>query len=482
MTQFAHDNVVPLKDSELSKKEQVADMFDNIAFRYDFLNRFLSVGIDTWWRKKAIRQLKNIGPKKILDVATGTADVAILAARILQPQKITGIDISDGMLNVGRKKVEKLGLENIIELLNGDSETINFDDNSFDAVTVAFGVRNFQHLEKGLSEIKRVLRPGGKLVVLEFSKPKSAVVKQLYQVYMNIVAPNMGKLFSKNRNAYKYLDESIKISRRKKFYRYFRQPRIHKLLLYTTELWNMQHLLRRKIIYFTIILLTGPMAGFSQLRYGGLNQPDHDSKLYHFGINLGVNKSHFNFTHYPTFLRQDSVMVIESVNSTGINLAWLVNLHVSPHFDFRTYPLNLTFSEKAFEYALTYPDAPAGESKLTIKKVQSITLSLPLQVKFSSDRIDNFKVYTIAGIKFDYDMAASAGKKNADDIIQLKKLDYSIEGGIGFHFYFPYFVLSPELKVDWGLLNLHSRNPNLKFSSNINKIYSRMIQFSLTVE
>ncbi len=210
MTQFDHDKVVPLINSELSKKEQVADMFDNIAYRYDFLNRFLSVGIDIQWRKKAIRQLRNKNPKIILDVATGTADVAIMTVRILQPDKIIGIDISDGMLGFGRQKIEKLGLGNLIELLNGDSETIKFDDNSFDAVTVAFGVRNFQNLEKGLSEIKRVLKPGGKLVVLEFSKPKAAVVKQLYNVYMNVVAPNMGKLFSKNRNAYKYLDESIK--------------------------------------------------------------------------------------------------------------------------------------------------------------------------------------------------------------------------------------------------------------------------------
>ncbi|MBC7890322.1 MAG: PorT family protein [Ferruginibacter sp.] len=244
----------------------------------------------------------------------------------------------------------------------------------------------------------------------------------------------------------------------------------------------MQYLLRRKIIYCILILSAGPLAGFSQLRYGGLNLPDHDSKLYHFGINLGMNKSHFSFTHHPQFLTQDSVTVIESINSTGINLAWLVNLNLSPHFDLRTYPLNLTFSEKAFEYALQFPDAPAGEGKLTIKKVQSITLSLPLQIKFSSDRIDNLKVYTIAGVKFDYDMAANAGKKNADDLIKLNKLDYSVEGGIGFHFYFPYFVLSPELKVSWGLSNLHSRNQTLKFSSNIEQINSRMISFSLTVE
>ncbi len=210
MTEFAHDNVVPTKDSSLSKKEQVADMFDNIAYRYDFLNRFLSAGIDIWWRKKAIRQLKALNPKTILDVATGTADVAIMTTDILQPEKITGIDISDGMLAIGRTKIKNKGLENTITLINGDSETINFADNSFDAVTVAFGVRNFQNLEKGLAEIKRVLKPGGKLVVLEFSQPKAAVVKQVYKVYMEWVAPNVGKLFSKNGDAYKYLDESIK--------------------------------------------------------------------------------------------------------------------------------------------------------------------------------------------------------------------------------------------------------------------------------
>jgi demethylmenaquinone methyltransferase / 2-methoxy-6-polyprenyl-1,4-benzoquinol methylase len=210
MTDFAHDTVVPYKDSDRSKKQQVADMFDDIAYRYDFINRFLSAGIDVKWRKKAIKKLHDLQPKKILDVATGTADVAIMASAILQPDKIIGIDISDGMLDIGRKKIKKLGLENTIELLNGDSETINFDDNAFDAVTVAFGVRNFQDLRKGLQEIKRVLKPGGRLVVLEFSRPRSALTKAFYNVYMKVVAPGMGKLFSKNRNAYQYLDESIK--------------------------------------------------------------------------------------------------------------------------------------------------------------------------------------------------------------------------------------------------------------------------------
>lgn len=210
MTGFEHDKVVPYKDSSLGKKEQVAEMFDDIAFRYDFLNRFLSAGIDVRWRKKAILQLKDKKPQYILDVATGTADMAIMASGLLQPRKITGIDISEGMLDIGRKKVQKLGLEGTIELLKGDSETINFENGTFEAVTVAFGVRNFEHLEKGLGEILRVLKPGGKLVVLEFSRPKNPATKAFYNLYMKIVAPNMGKLFSKNRSAYQYLDESIK--------------------------------------------------------------------------------------------------------------------------------------------------------------------------------------------------------------------------------------------------------------------------------
>jgi demethylmenaquinone methyltransferase/2-methoxy-6-polyprenyl-1,4-benzoquinol methylase len=210
MAIFEHDTVVPNKNSSLAKKQQVAEMFDDIAYRYDFLNRFLSAGIDIRWRKKALGYLKPLQPKILLDVATGTADVAIMASALLKPDKIIGIDISDGMLEIGRQKIKKSGLGNTIELLNGDSETINFENASFDAVTVAFGVRNFQNLEKGLSEIYRVLKPGGKLVVLEFSQPSSPVVKSFYNIYMKTVAPGMGKLFSKNKCAYEYLDESIK--------------------------------------------------------------------------------------------------------------------------------------------------------------------------------------------------------------------------------------------------------------------------------
>ncbi len=209
MTSFPHDTVVPFKDSALSKKDQVAGMFNQIAGKYDFLNRFLSVGIDVYWRKKGLQQLSSIAPDSLLDVATGTADVAIMAAKSLRPTSIVGIDISSGMLEIGQQKIQEKGLTQTIQLMLADSEAMPFEDNKFDAVTVAFGVRNFQDLRKGLTEILRVLKPGGKLMVLEFSKPTFLPVKWIYSFYMKMVTPNVGKLFSKNKAAYAYLDESI---------------------------------------------------------------------------------------------------------------------------------------------------------------------------------------------------------------------------------------------------------------------------------
>ena len=224
-----------------------------------------------------------------------------------------------------------------------------------------------------------------------------------------------------------------------------------------------------------------PTIAFTQ-RFENLNLLDHDEKNFHFGINVGVNRSHYSFTHHPRFLEYDSVMVVESINSTGINLAWLVNKRLSNHFDLRTYPLNLTFTEKAFQYHLKYPDKPAGEDSVGIRKIQGITLALPLQLKFSSDRINNFKVYMLAGGKVEYDLAANKGAKNAEQLMKLKKFDYGIEAGIGFHLYFPVFVLTPEIKLGWGLNDMHVRDTDLKYSNVIDKINARTISFTLTVE
>jgi demethylmenaquinone methyltransferase/2-methoxy-6-polyprenyl-1,4-benzoquinol methylase len=207
MSQFAHDSIKPFSD-EGTKKQQVSEMFDEIAGRYDFMNRFLSAGIDRIWRRKAIAVFQKHKPRLMLDVATGTADMAIQAARTLQPERIVGIDISPKMLEIGRQKIEKLNLGTKIELHSGDSETINFADGTFDAVMVAFGVRNFEHLEKGLSEILRVMKPGAQLVVLEFSKPRFPGIRQLYNLYMGFMAPQIARMFKQNKKAYQYLNES----------------------------------------------------------------------------------------------------------------------------------------------------------------------------------------------------------------------------------------------------------------------------------
>jgi demethylmenaquinone methyltransferase/2-methoxy-6-polyprenyl-1,4-benzoquinol methylase len=200
--------VTPYKDSSTGKKEQVATMFDNIAPKYDFLNQLLSLGIHKGWRKKAINLLAPEKPKTILDIATGTGDFAIAAMK-LNPDKVIGVDISEGMLKLGVEKVKKLGLENKIELKTGDSENLPFGDNTFDAITVGFGVRNFENLEKGIADIYRVLKSNGSLAILEFSKPKKFPVKQVYSIYFRYITPFIGKLFSKDSSAYTYLPESV---------------------------------------------------------------------------------------------------------------------------------------------------------------------------------------------------------------------------------------------------------------------------------
>ncbi|HUH28563.1 bifunctional demethylmenaquinone methyltransferase/2-methoxy-6-polyprenyl-1,4-benzoquinol methylase UbiE [Gelidibacter sp.] len=204
------EKVKPYKDSQLNKKEQVTKMFDTISKEYDGLNRVISFGIDVKWRKKVVAIIAKTHPKRILDIATGTGDLAINLAET-EAQEIIGLDISDGMLEVGRKKIADKKLDNKIKMTLGDSENLPFEDNSFDAITVAFGVRNFEELEKGLSEILRVLKPNGTFVILETSVPIKTPFKQGYKFYSKYILPTIGKVFSKDRVAYSYLSESASV-------------------------------------------------------------------------------------------------------------------------------------------------------------------------------------------------------------------------------------------------------------------------------
>ncbi|WP_397364852.1 bifunctional demethylmenaquinone methyltransferase/2-methoxy-6-polyprenyl-1,4-benzoquinol methylase UbiE [Olleya sp. R77988] len=202
--------VNPYKNSDLGKKEQVTKMFDTISGEYDGLNRVISFGIDIKWRKKVVALIKATNPKNVLDIATGTGDLAINLAET-SADKIVGLDISSGMLEVGKQKIKAKNLDQKIEMIIGDSENMPFDDNTFDAITVAFGVRNFETLEKGLKDILRVLKPGGIFVILETSVPTKFPFKQGYQFHSKIILPTVGKLFSKDKTAYKYLSESANV-------------------------------------------------------------------------------------------------------------------------------------------------------------------------------------------------------------------------------------------------------------------------------
>ncbi|MEM9647838.1 MAG: bifunctional demethylmenaquinone methyltransferase/2-methoxy-6-polyprenyl-1,4-benzoquinol methylase UbiE [Bacteroidota bacterium] len=204
------EKVKPYKRSELGKKEQVTQMFDTISKNYDRLNRVISFGVDVKWRKRVVSLLKKKSPKTILDIATGTGDLAI-ALVATGAKKIIGLDISPGMLEVGTEKVANKKLQETIKMVVGDSENLSFEDNTFDAVTVAFGVRNFENLEKGLTEILRVLKPGGNLVILETSVPSKTPFKQGYRLYTKYILTGIGKAFSKDRNAYGYLSESASV-------------------------------------------------------------------------------------------------------------------------------------------------------------------------------------------------------------------------------------------------------------------------------
>lgn len=243
----------------------------------------------------------------------------------------------------------------------------------------------------------------------------------------------------------------------------------------------LQYLLRSKVIVSVIFASVFASPSFAQFRGIGINLPNHDEKPYYFGIVLGYNTSHYQISHASSFLQQDSIQAVNGLNSGRIHLGIMANLQLSKRWDVRFYPLNLIFSEKKFRYDLKYPDF--GESSLEkTQKIESIVMSWPLQVRLKSDRIGNFRVYTLAGIKFDYDLASNSGTYNSENLLKVKKSDFGVEAGIGFQFFSKYVIVSPEIKISTGLNNVHAKDPSLKYSNVIDRLNSRMILFSLHFE
>jgi hypothetical protein len=237
---------------------------------------------------------------------------------------------------------------------------------------------------------------------------------------------------------------------------------------------------RLRTVAVSLIILIAGNSAVAQLRQ--IHLPDHDEKKYYLGIGLLYNTARFQVSQHPVFLENDSVLVTSPENSGGFGLAGMHTYRLSRRFEVRAIFPQLMFAYKNVTYSLKYPDNLKDETFKMTKKVESILVGLPIHLKFRSDRIDNFRVYMFGGVKFEYDLASNARAKRAEELVKLKKIDMGIEAGIGFNFYFPVFILSPEIKISNGLINSHSRDQDLKFSSAIDKLNSRMVVFSLIFE
>jgi Outer membrane protein beta-barrel domain len=229
---------------------------------------------------------------------------------------------------------------------------------------------------------------------------------------------------------------------------------------------------------FVFIFLIVSLGSRAQMR-DNINLPDHDNKFYHLGIALIFNTSHFQVTPHPNLILSDSVLSISPENTGGFGLAGMHTFNISPHLEFRIVFPQLMFSYKNLTYSTTFP---SGEQTTATKKIESILLGFPIQVKFLSDRMENFRFYVLGGVNYQYDLSSNATARKADDLVKLNPYDFSIEAGIGFQFFFPVFILSPELKISNGIINVHHRDPNLIYSNTIDKLKSRMIVFSLIFE
>lgn len=247
-------------------------------------------------------------------------------------------------------------------------------------------------------------------------------------------------------------------------------------------MYNLLWQKKTRLINLAIILMLVFAGENATAQLRQIHLPNHDDKKYYLGIGLIYNTARFQVSQHPVFLEHDSVMVVSPENSGGFGLAGMHTYRLSPRFEVRAIFPQLLFSYKNLTYNLKYPDDSKDEKRVMTKKVESILLGLPIHLKFRSDRIDNFRVYMFSGVKFEYDLASNARAKRAEELVKLKKIDMGVEAGIGFNFYFPVFILSPEIKISNGIINSHSRDPNLKFSSAIDRLNSRMVVFSLIFE
>jgi hypothetical protein len=243
----------------------------------------------------------------------------------------------------------------------------------------------------------------------------------------------------------------------------------------TTHFWHKQHLYRRQIILCSLLLLVG----FSANAQWEENMPEHESKKYYFGITLSGNSARFQLDHHPQFLLKDSVSTVLPVSKGGFGLGLLATVRLMPHLELRANP-NLIFANRGINYYLKYPRV--GDSSWQEKLIESIYMSFPVQLKFSSDRINNFRVYILGGGKYDYDLASNSQRRRADDLVKIVKGSFGFEAGVGFNFYFPSFIFSPEIKISNSFRNVHSRDPNLIYSNVIDRMQARMIVFSIHLE
>jgi len=463
--------IKPYKDSELGKKEQVATMFDTISKEYDGLNRVISFGIDVKWRKKVVNIVAANTPENILDIATGTGDLAINLAKT-GAKKIVGLDISQGMLDVGKQKIAKRELDNTIKMILGDSENLPFKDNTFDAITVAFGVRNFENLEKGLNEILRVLKPDGVFVILETSVPTKTPFKQGYKFYTKNILPLIGRLFSKDRSAYSYLCESASI-----FPYGEALNNILRKIGFINVKDNPQTFGVATIYTASKTFQVSNAQLFSKEKVTNLE--NFDKRTLNWGYYLGLNSYDFNFDY------NENLSDIQTEKTMGFNVGLVGDLRINDYFNLRLEP-GLVVSNRTLRYQPDYFNGIAFEDNDLVREVKSTYIHIPLLLKISSKRLNNFKPFIVGGVSTALNL--SSNETNPDDNsagqFRTRKNMHFYELGLGIDFYLHYFKFTPSIRGVFAINDelVRDTDPNSPWTGNIASMKSRGVFLVFTFQ